>query len=82
MEDQPRHLFTPLSAVLDFHRSPSILLSLHFYPSVRPHLITTALVNKCITHELIHGSFNSAPYGPTVKPQQLFKVFAYLCFLY
>lgn len=46
----------------------------------QPHLITVALVNKCITHELIHGSFSSAPYGPTVK--QLFKVFANMCFLH
>lgn len=59
----------------------SFFLSLHFahplppYLPSLPHLIIAALVNKCITHELIHGSFSSAPYGPTVKPQQLFKVF-------
>lgn len=59
------------------------ILFLHISISaVSPHLIIVALVNKCITHELIHGSFSSAPYGPTVKPQQLFKVFANMCFLY
>lgn len=53
-----------------------IFITVHSLPPslpVSPHLITGALVNKCITHELIHGSFSSAPYVPTVKPQQLFQ---------
>lgn len=83
MDDEPCHLFTPLSAFLYFHRSPSILLSFFTFLSlsassssisaVSPHLITVALLNKCITHELIHGSFSSAPYGPTVKPRNFSK---------
>lgn len=89
MDDEPCHLFTPLSAFLYFHFSIwlsfltflSLCASSSSISAVFSHLITVALVNKCITHELIHGSFSSAPYGPTAKPQQLFKVFANMCFL-
>lgn len=69
-------LFSPFSLFPPYTPYLFILLLSTFLPSLS--IPTVALLNKCISHvvELIHGSFSSVPYGPTVKLHKVFKVLA------
>lgn len=72
----PSPLFSPFSLFPPYTPYLFILLLSTFLPSLS--IPTVALLNKCISHvvELIHGSFSSVPYGPTVKLHKVFKVLA------
>lgn len=67
-----------LLVLLIFHPVPNLFILLLSTFSLSLSIPTVDLMNKCIIRiiELIHRSFISAPYGPTVKPHKVFKVIA------